>query len=447
MTWTRRTFLRSTTAAGAFAAVSTIPLSRTLISPADATLSSSALLGAGAQPAGSAEIAEKLTSAGLGRGNAAALPGGNRYMNVSFPQPIATSEHSVGSLEFTLTDGSVRTAKIHPLSHGRDGQEGLAGVHSSEPIVVPEDAVAAKYDGAHKIAAADTSRAYVHVVEAKEGEERDVAGAGVTPYVANNGAGLVQVDPNQALQLSQDGLEGSTALAGAIADIIRQSGLNPGPVLPTPVPGAGKAAVIDGLEVVSRAQWGADESLASWVPNFAPAQVITVHHTAMATTGLTNYYAAMRSIYAYHASSANGGQGWGDIGYHLVIAPDGTVFQGRTTGRAGYAVFQPGTRSVATAGHVYNANTSNVGVCLMGDYTYERPTTQAIDSLVRVLGHLCRGLGLDPRSSMRYTNRDTGHSSMRRAISGHRDWADISGGTGCPGDLMYPMMDSVRSRV
>lgn len=447
MTLSRRTFLRTSATAAAVAGFGSALAPRALANP----------LAAGADLTGSAESALRaITSAGVGSSDPVSLPGGARYMSVRFPDPIAPDDRSAGTLRYTLADGTTRDIDVRPSAHGRDEGDGIQGTTASEPVAVPAEATSVELldatsqraespAGAPAQPGAAGPRAFAHVIQAEPGQERDVVAAGITPYAAP-GDGFSQVDPQQALQLSSEGLAGSVALAGMLADIIRQSGL--GDVGGTqPNPGAGPANVIDGLQVVSRAQWGADEGLMTWTPSFSRAQVITVHHTAMATTGVTDYYGAMRSIYSFHATSTNGGRGWGDIGYHLVIAPDGTIFQGRSTGSAGQAVFQPGTRSVPTAGHVYGANTGNIGICLMGDFTYERPTQPALDALTRVLRALTRGLGLDPRGSVRYTNPDTGAFSTRRTISGHRDWADVAGSTSCPGDTMYPQMNQVRASV
>ena len=104
-------------------------------------------------------------------------------------------------------------------------------------------------------------------------------------------------------------MAGSLALAGTIAGILQSSGLaNPGAPAPGGGAGIGGANVINGLRVVSRREWGANESLMGWAPRFTRAQLITVHHTAMATPVNGDYAANVRSIYAFHASSANGGR-------------------------------------------------------------------------------------------------------------------------------------------
>ena len=88
---------------------------------------------------------------------------------------------------------------------------------------------------------------------------------------------------------------------------------------------------------MSRAEWGADESLrmrpgdTDYEPvPFSDAQVMTLHHTA--TSNLDdNPAGTVRAIYEYHTVD----NGWQDIGYHYLISEDGTVFEGRWSGELG----------------------------------------------------------------------------------------------------------------
>ena len=79
--------------------------------------------------------------------------------------------------------------------------------------------------------------------------------------------------------------------------------------------------------IITRAQWGADESIRRWDPEYAPTiKAATLHHTADRNT----YTAAdvpgmMRSIYAYHTVN----RGWGDIGYNVIVDKFGRIFEGR----------------------------------------------------------------------------------------------------------------------
>ncbi|KOX17525.1 peptidoglycan recognition family protein [Nocardiopsis sp. NRRL B-16309] len=199
----------------------------------------------------------------------------------------------------------------------------------------------------------------------------------------------------------------------------------------------------------TRAGWGADESLRFdedgndlWAPVFHRTQLLTVHHTAMATTG--DHAADVRGVYRYHAAEL----GWGDIGYHVLIDPDGVVYEGRHSGEDDVPVFagrpRPGDARSVTAGHVYGYNHANVGVCLLGDFTDELPTRAALNSLVAVLRVLCAVTSLDPAAEITYVNPDTGARTPGETLSRHRDWL----ATECPGNAFAAEFDTlVRDRV
>lgn len=205
-----------------------------------------------------------------------------------------------------------------------------------------------------------------------------------------------------------------------------------------------------GFPVVSRSAWGADESLMTWAPqSFSPAQILTVHHSATATKA-ADAASTVRAIYRYHAVS----NGWGDIGYQLLIGPDGTVFAGRSTGNDQLPVFQapPVEGQIpasVTAAHSGGMNSGNIGICLLGDFTSKLPTAAASASLVNVLAHLCHAVQLNPMSGVgpfppvAYVNPVSGARKDNPAISRHRDWNV----TECPGNAFAPWFDVLRTKT
>lgn len=199
----------------------------------------------------------------------------------------------------------------------------------------------------------------------------------------------------------------------------------------------------------TRAGWGADESWRFddegndlWTPEFHPVQALTVHHTAMPTGD--DHAADVRAVYYLHAVE----QAWGDIGYHVLIDPEGTVYEGRHSGGDGVPVFSgpplPGDAHAVTAGHAFGFNHGNVGVCLLGDFTDTLPTEAAQDALVGVLRVLCAVTGVDPSERIEYVNPGTGAVTPGDALSRHRDWLS----TECPGNAFADVFDTaIRDRV
>ena len=127
----------------------------------------------------------------------------------------------------------------------------------------------------------------------------------------------------------------------------------------------------NGPDIVTRAEWGADESLKSTsggcTRRFYRVQQLFVHHTA-GTNNDADPAATMRAIYWYHTRS----RGWCDIGYNFVVGPDGAIFEGRWARK--YMPWESHSgedaqgRAVAGA-HVADYNSGSVGISMMGDFT------------------------------------------------------------------------------
>jgi N-acetylmuramoyl-L-alanine amidase len=195
----------------------------------------------------------------------------------------------------------------------------------------------------------------------------------------------------------------------------------------------GESVGTEGVPVVARAAWGADESRRfvdgreRWPPTYATAEALVVHHTRT-TNDDPSPDATVRAIYAFHADV----RGWGDIGYHWVVAPDGRVFAGRWDGGRPHVV----------AGHALGHNTGTEGIAVLGNFEHEPPTAAAWQSLVAVLAWRCRSLGLDPLGR----SGPLGPPGARRTfptILGHGDCRP----TTCPGEQLATVLPELRDEV
>jgi hypothetical protein len=218
------------------------------------------------------------------------------------------------------------------------------------------------------------------------------------------------------------------------------------------------------INIVSRAQWGADERLrydyssspassslnaaqprcqgsSDQFPNeFRYARVethegnnqlkwprqysqtinkVVVHHTAESLRSSTVPGGdKIRSVYHYHAQTL----GWGDIGYNYLIDQDGIIYEGRAGGH--YVV----------GGHVYCHNINTIGVSLMGNFSISEPSEQAIASLSRLLQELGKVYSLDLSGNSLHQGKTA------PVLLGHRDL----GATACPGDNLYNILPVFR---
>ena len=188
--------------------------------------------------------------------------------------------------------------------------------------------------------------------------------------------------------------------------------------------------------IITRAGWGANESIVRAAPYYADAvHLAIVHHTA----GTNNYTKAqsaaiVRGIELYHVKS----NGWNDIGYNFLVDKYGQIFEGRAGGI---------TRPVIGA-QAEGFNTGSVGVAVIGDYSSTAITPAARAALVSLLAWRLDLDHVDPLSSVvRVTTGNPrykpGTAVTLKAISGHRDVYPTS----CPGASLYAQLPSIRTGV
>jgi hypothetical protein len=149
---------------------------------------------------------------------------------------------------------------------------------------------------------------------------------------------------------------------------------------------------------------------------------IVVHHTA--ETGVSTGKSSeqvVNGIYSYHAKA----RGWGDIGYHFIIAPDGTIFEGRAGG------------DFVVGGHVYCSNTQTIGIALMGNFQTQSPGEDQLEALEKLIAGLSKKYNIDPSAESAF------HGEFSPVVLGHRDL----GSTACPGENLYQKLPTVRERV
>jgi uncharacterized protein with LGFP repeats len=217
-----------------------------------------------------------------------------------------------------------------------------------------------------------------------------------------------------------------------------------------PVPAKPAGADVNQPPIVSRAGWGADESLRFkgkrelWPPEFSPVQKTIVHHTAGANND-PDPVGTIQAIYYYHAVT----QRWGDIGYNFLISADGRVFKGRhshpPTSPDDTITGEDAAGNIVTAGHAYQHNTGTVGVALLGNFTgTDVPTTAARQSLVEFLAWKLDAHNLDPLARSLYVNPVNGVSKELPNIAGH---LDANPDTECPGGNLYDDLPAIRNDV
>ncbi len=203
-------------------------------------------------------------------------------------------------------------------------------------------------------------------------------------------------------------------------------------------PAATAHGAVTSPPIITRAQWGADESMRTCSPTYSSTiKAGFIHHTVNSN----NYSPAdvaglIRAIYAYHVY----GNGWCDVGYQFLVDKYGRIFEGRAGG-----IDRPVIGAQAGGFNLYT-----FGVSGIGNFTSEPPTAAMLTAFSQLLGWKFGLHGVNPlgRTSLvsaggPYTPYPSGTIVPLRVTSGHRD-VDA---TGCPGDDLYPLVDSLASRA
>lgn len=213
------------------------------------------------------------------------------------------------------------------------------------------------------------------------------------------------------------------------------SGTPTGSTTPTASPSttAGPASTVPQPPVVSRAAWGADESLNNEAPEYGTTiNAVFVHHTAQ-----TNNYscsdspAIVRGLRALHLN-----EHWKDIGYNFVVDKCGTIFEGRKGG-----IDRP---VIGAQAEGFNTNTT--GIAVIGTYTSEDAPLAAKTSIARLAAWKLGQYKVDPLGKVTLTAGKAngkfalGQSAIFNRISGHRD----AYATECPGTALYNQLPTLR---
>ncbi|MDP2642226.1 MAG: N-acetylmuramoyl-L-alanine amidase [Candidatus Peregrinibacteria bacterium] len=231
-------------------------------------------------------------------------------------------------------------------------------------------------------------------------------------------------------------------------------------VIPSPPEAQFAASASGNIDVISRKNWGADESyrylkdnsedpvlaeldsdyLEKYKDELAYTKVLTedskgnkykwplqypkqvkkfvVHHTA--TTGnLDNPAQAMRDIYYYHAIT----RAWGDIGYNYLMDQSGKVYEGRVGGEG------------VIGAHAGGANNGSIGIAVLGNYEDNIVPEKVINALGKFIAQKAKMHNIDVIGKSTFRGENSWN------ILGHSDVKS----TDCPGVYLYEKLPILRT--
>ena len=248
--------------------------------------------------------------------------------------------------------------------------------------------------------------------QALEAEAADEAAAGsrdgTEPYVVTG----------------SDRVEARLSASGPVPTDVRLDVVDPGTSTGDAGAGYGTSSVAARPTILTRAQWGADESLRRNDPAYATVRAAVVHHTAGTNSYTEDETAAViRGIYAFHVE----GRGWSDIAYNVLADRFGRLWEGR------YGGLDKGV----VGAHVAGYNTGSFGISVMGTYETAAPPAATLDAVSRAIAWKLSLSGVPAQG------RTTLAGASIPTVVGHRDL----GSTACPGQAFYDRLPDVRTKA
>lgn len=174
--------------------------------------------------------------------------------------------------------------------------------------------------------------------------------------------------------------------------------------------------------LIEQATWREGLPEPQYNRSFTVTENIIVHHSATSNQ-VTDYTNVVRNIYVYHTQA----NGWSDIGYNYLIAPNGIIYKGRDPAL--------GEQDLVIGAHFCGSNSTTMGVCLLGTFTHVPPTDQTLEVLTNLLAWKAEKDGLNPLGVDPHPLNAT-----LPIIAGHRDGCS----TECPGEEAYELLPAVR---
>lgn len=205
---------------------------------------------------------------------------------------------------------------------------------------------------------------------------------------------------------------------------------------PDPAMAARRRRSVPAPALLTRRDWGADESWRSGRTSYnTTIKQVHVHHSASGNTYTEDDVPALlRGFYRYHTKSL----GWSDIGYNFLVDRFGRTWVGRAGGPA----------KAVRGAHTLGFNATSTGVCVIGNFETAAPTAAVLDAVAAVAAWKLSLYGGKPRGRVEVVSEGsdkyrTGRVATLPVIDGHRD----TNATACPGKLLYAKLPAIRKKA
>lgn len=166
--------------------------------------------------------------------------------------------------------------------------------------------------------------------------------------------------------------------------------LKPVPAANTPASRTRTPATVANRGVIPRSRWATQAPKWSVSKPLNGISRITVHHDAFNSAGLRSERDVAARIESIRRAHRQRGTEWVDIGYHYIIDPAGRVWEGRPISIEG--------------AHVSRTNEHNLGICVLGNFDEQRPTSDTLATLDSFVAHQARQYRVSMRNI--YTHQE-----------------------------------------
>jgi hypothetical protein len=267
------------------------------------------------------------------------------------------------------------------------------------------------------------------------GQSEDVPDTADLPPGARVGTAPLYVGPSDGVQVRVD------RISGPLPSDLRVDLIDPGTspadgALQPSLPASSAMAAGARPPIITRAQWGADESIRLPTYDDPTVKAAFIHHTASTTNYTRGEAAAMiRGIYSYAVLS----EGYADVPYNFLVDKFGRIYEGR----------RGSMTSAVHGGATGGFNTDTMSVSALGNFETSAAPTVMVDAIARLLAWRLATFYRDPHGHTELTAADggtrypIGQVVRFDTINGHRD-ADL---TACPGANLYPQLPQIRDLV
>ncbi|MFM9133912.1 MAG: FlgD immunoglobulin-like domain containing protein [bacterium] len=199
--------------------------------------------------------------------------------------------------------------------------------------------------------------------------------------------------------------------------------------------------------IISRAEWGADESLKRGTVSYSPRIKVAFVHHVVSTNDYTEAQAAqqMRNVYSWFTQGIQ----VNDFGYNFMVDRFGRIYEGRAGG----------VELAVIGAHTAGFNAETFAVSFLGNADTLDPTQQEgqriVDAMSRLVAWKFDLNHVNPKGSAVLTSAGPGPGSgttsmyyagekvRSKTIAGHGD----IGNTSCPGEFLRPEVVPLRTRV